>query len=303
MKESILTGIPRPLPIILDTDIGDDIDDALALALILNSPELDLCGVTTVFVDAHKRACLAQELLSVWERPEILIAAGCSKPLLQPVDAQAGRQFQALDDTSDDKSTFLHGVDFLANVDDNTSTEKITLVAIGPLTNIALALARQPRLARQTRLFLMGGEGVGGDAAEWNFCCDPEAAAMVFNSGIEIWQVGYDITSQVQLNQNHLQQIAGSKTPRAQLLSRLIELWQDGENRLPFLHDPLAVLALFTNCLRFENYHAKVELCGNRRAMVRYHQSTVNECNVHVAVDVDASAAIEIFMKRILSLA
>jgi inosine-uridine nucleoside N-ribohydrolase len=279
------------MPLILDTDIGDDIDDALALALILNSPELDLRGITTVFVDAARRAQLAQKVLSAWNRSDVPVAAGCSLPLLEPVTAHAGKQFQ---DVREEEIHLPHGVDFLVQ----SVEEKWTIVAIGPLTNVALALAREPHLAENTRLVIMGGQGTRGDSPEWNIRCDPEAAAMVFRSGIEIWQVGYDITSQVQLSEAHLTRIASENNPRVKLLAQLIELWRDGRKCVPLLHDPLAVLALITDCVQFEERETYVKLCGDGRGMCVY--STPQPSRVHVAVAVDAPCAIDIFMQRIL---
>src|SRR4051812_48505868 len=99
------------LPIILDTDIGDDIDDALALAIILNSPEFDLRGVTTVFRDAPRRAVLTRHLLEVWQRENVPVCAGCSKPLLQDFSPELGSQFEIFNSRVPDTST-QHAVDF-----------------------------------------------------------------------------------------------------------------------------------------------------------------------------------------------
>lgn len=293
----------EPLSLILDTDIGDDIDDALALGLILNSPELNLRGVTTVFVNTAKRAQLAQKVLSTWGRSDIPVAAGCSQPLLQPFEKELRSQFQILREPP--KSTFTHGVDFLVNaletVNDIAPGQKLTLLAIGPLTNVALALAREPGLAERARLVMMGGQGMQGSfGPEWNIICDPEAAAMVFRSGIEVWKVGYDITSQVQLNAYHLQQITCSDNPRVQLLAELLHLWQNGSDRRPFLHDPLAALALFTDCIEFEERTLDVELCGSRRGFLTYSPPGQDSPCARVAVGVDASYAVELFMQRIL---
>lgn len=288
----------RPLPLILDTDIGDDIDDALALALILNSPELDLRGVTTVFVDAPRRARLARKMLGVWDRLEIPVAAGFSLPLLQPFAPQAGHQFGVLDD---DGTTFEHALDFLVQSPALAPGERLTVLAIGPLTNIALALAREPELARQWRLVLMGGQGVPGTEPEWNIIADPEAAAMVFRSGIEIWQVGFDITTQVQLTAEHVQQIANHGSARSNLLADVIERWRNGRNHWPILHDPLAALTLLSDCVRFAPYAVDIELCGARRGMLSYEPpDSSSKAPCQVAVEVDAARAIELFMQRVL---
>jgi inosine-uridine nucleoside N-ribohydrolase len=288
------------IPVFLDTDIGDDIDDALALKIILNSPELDLRGVSTAFVDAPMRACLTQKVLSDWGRTDVPVAAGCSNPLLQPMPTQDCHQFKMLEENpADGKSTFPHGVDFL--VEQAKNNFQNTIIAIGPLTNVALALARAPRLAQNSRLFVMGGQGVTGTQPQWNIRWDPEAAAMVLRSGIEIWAIGYDITTQLRLNADHLAQIAQSENPRTQSVARLISLWQNGTRRLPFLHDPLTVLTLISDCVRFEERHVSVGLCGAQRGLFDYNAPCERSNRVQVAVDVDVPRAIDLFMQRILN--
>ena len=292
------------LPLVLDTDIGDDIDDALALALVLNSPELDLRGVTTVFRNCPRLVVLAAHLLEIWKRAEVPVFAGCSKPLLQSFDVQIGSQFEILsDDTLGAPTT--HAIDFLisesAADDEEPPQNPITIVAIGPLTNIALAIAREPPLVSAARLVLMGGmwnSAAPDYQAEWNICCDPEAAAMVFESGIEISMIGLDVTSRCVLEEKHVQQIASHHSAGAGVLARLTELWMRDSKRPPTLHDPLAVLTLFDNCVQFEAKKIEVQLCGEARGQTRVVKG---QPNARVAVAVDAPRAIELFMQRTLA--
>ena len=127
-------------PIILDTDIGDDIDDALALALALQSPELDVRAVTTVIDDTETRTRLAWKELGLYGRHDIPVATGASEPLLDPVRPQRARQFEVLTaadtvpEAAHRRAAELIVETLLA------SPRPITLVPIGPLTNIALAL-------------------------------------------------------------------------------------------------------------------------------------------------------------------
>jgi len=293
------------LPVILDTDIGDDIDDALALAVILNSPELDLIGITTVFRNAPRRAVLADHLLSVWEHPEVPVCAGVSRPLVQAFDPQLGSQFEILDEDTLDEPT-EHAVDFLiaeTGAEEPEPPENpVTILAIGPLTNVALAIAREPQLVSSSRLVLMGGAWDTQSPyfkSEWNIECDPEAAHMVFESGIDISMIGLDVTMRCMLEDKHVQQIASHQTPQAQLLSRLIELWMRDTNHPPILHDPLAVLALFDDCLKFEEKKIEIALCGEERGQTRVLRG---KSNARVAVDVDVPRAIDLFMERLLAL-
>ena len=293
--------------IILDTDIGDDIDDALALAVILNSPELELLGVTTVFRDAALRTRLARHLLGVWERASTHVATGISPPLLQPFNMDLGTQFQLLDDVEKNGASEEHAVDFILRAarDLEARGETLTLVPIGPLTNIGVALACEPELAGRVRIVLMGGWWkADADYAEWNIACDPEAAAIVFKSGAPIDMIGLDVTLRCKLSEDNIGQIESGGTGRGALLAKLIRLWQNNQSHTPTLHDPLAVLTLFSDCVRFEEKRIEVVLCGEERGRTQIIESDApgqRASNTRIAVDVDVERAIALFMQRVLA--
>ncbi|HEX8833261.1 MAG TPA: nucleoside hydrolase [Abditibacteriaceae bacterium] len=285
--------------IILDTDIGDNIDDALALVLALHSPEINLLGVTTVFRNAPRRAKLAEHLLHAFGHADVPVVAGVSKPLLEAFDPQMGRQFEILDD--DIWEDRRHAVDFIietARVDEEPDGENLlTLVAIGPLTNIAAALVREPELVSRCRVVLMGGFAQA-DYAEWNIKCDPEAAAIVFNSGIEISMIGLDVTLQTNLSAEQIALFANATTPTTQLLAQFIELWQSETKRTELtLHDPLALMTIWDDCVRFEDKRIEVALCGEDRGKTLVVEG---EPNARVAVEVNAEIAVERFLNRVL---
>jgi inosine-uridine nucleoside N-ribohydrolase len=289
----------KAVPIILDTDIGDDVDDALALAIILNSPELDLRGITTVFRDAPRRAQLTEHLLNFWQRTGIPVVPGASKPLLQPFDATLGKQFEVLPDTAEYSRAAELASEFLIRMVRETEV-RLTLVPIGPLTNIALALARWPELAKRCRIIMMGGAWDPDSEfyqAEWNIFCDPESAAMVFNSGAKIHMIGLDVTRRCVLSKAQVAQIKNHNSPRAGVLSQMVELWMQQTQLAPILHDPLAILTLFDECVQFEQKKIEVQLCGEERGKMRVLEGAPN---AHVAVDVDAQRAVELFMARVL---
>ena len=290
----------RSIPIILDTDIGDDIDDALALALILNSPELELRGITTVFRHAQHRALLARKILRAWNRLDIPVAAGASKTLLGKIEEMGGSsQFDVLDekDLSNDDATFPHALDWMLQNIDTDSEDRITLVTIGALTNIALLFARAPELARRCRIVMMGGQWSVPEA-EWNIRCDPEAAAAVFSSGAEISMVGYEITTRCQLSDEQMDILAqGSTAARSStLINKLLNLWRKETGARVTLHDPLAVMSLFDDCVQFEPKRIEIGLCGEERACTI---AVEGKSNVRVAVDVDVERAISLFMERL----
>lgn len=232
----------KPIPVIFDTDIGDDIDDALALALALQSPELDIKLVTTVIDDTDSRTRLAWKELGLFGRQDIPLATGAQEPLLDARVTQRMPQFEVLT-ASDQAPVAAHAraadriVEMLL-----ASPVKMTLIPVGPLTNIALALKMEPRIKEKIeRIVLMGG-AFQPPRREYNIYRDRVAAEIVFRSGLPITAVGLDVTEKCKLQGSDLDRIRASKNPASQFLFRLIQLWQKGDpNRYPTLHDPLAV--------------------------------------------------------------
>ncbi len=286
-------------PIILDTDIGDDIDDALALAVALNSPEVELVGVTTVFRDAGRRAILARRLLELMNRDDVPVFAGCSQPLLPdwsnfPGGQAVGRQFETLG--PDDKwNATRHAVDFLIQTARSFAAQnrKLTIVTIGALTNLALAFQLAPEITQHCRVAMMGGQW-SEDFAEWNILCDPEAAAMVFRSGADLTMVGLDVTLRCVLSKEQEAMFSASPHSHARFLGQLIELW----GHQVTLHDPLTILTLFSDVVRFEPRHLQVGLHDARsRARTQVLEGAPN---VSAGVEVDAERAKSLFLERAL---
>jgi inosine-uridine nucleoside N-ribohydrolase len=283
--------------ILLDTDIGDNSDDAFALALALASPKVNLLGVTTVFRNAPRRAALAAQLLRDWKSSTQVIA-GTSKPLLEPYSFEMGAQFQILED--DIWEDTQRAVDFIiksARVDEEPDPEnRLTLVCIGPLSNIALAISVEPEIISRIEIVVMGG--CWSEAKrETNINIDPEAAAIVFNSGAAIRMVGYDVTQQMRLSPEQLQQLKSSNSVYAAQLAQLVQIWMDETGEPPTLHDPLALLCIWSDCVRFEEKCIEVGLCGEERGLTI---ECDGEPNVLAAVEVDAPRALNEILSRIL---
>ncbi|HEY6292080.1 MAG TPA: nucleoside hydrolase [Terriglobia bacterium] len=236
------TQKPR-IPVILDTDIGTDIDDAFALALIVSSPELELLGVTTVSGDTQARARLAAKLL--WEaggnwRKVAVYAGEPGSP--QPIDqTRWAKGFT---------SPVLHStgaVDFLRTEIDRRPG-KVTIIAIGELTNIAALLKSDPSIARRIRrIALMGGSITRGYApgskpdAEWNIKSNPAAAQAVFSSKAPILMAPLDVTAMLQLDAAGRSRVFTHLSPLTDALSVLYYLWG---KETPTLYDPMAVAML-----------------------------------------------------------
>jgi len=234
--------------VLLDTDIGDDIDDALALALILSSPEISLKGVTTVFGETKRRARLAAYLLHLYGRNDVPVAPGMGTPL-QPRQRPSGVSQAAL---LDDR-VVLPSLSTLSGPELIVETAlahpgQLVLLCIGPLTNVAHALLLEPRIHTTIRTIVMMGGTSGFPFPEWNVRSDAKAAQMVLGSGIPITMLGYNVTTRCQLREWDLERLHSNGFPQTQFLSKLIAVWQrhhpHRHSRLPYLHDPLTVAAL-----------------------------------------------------------
>jgi purine nucleosidase len=193
-----------PRKVILDCDPG--IDDALAIVFAAGHPGLELAGVTTVAgnVGLERTTANALSVLEFLGRPDVPVSAGSPIPLLRSVldgrdvHGESGLGGAALP-APEGRTTGVHAVDFLIGEISATPGD-VTLVATGPLTNIALAVRRHPPLVQQVADFvIMGGSAGRGNmtpAAEFNIWCDPEAAAIAFSAGWRVTMVGLDVTLQ-----------------------------------------------------------------------------------------------------------
>jgi inosine-uridine nucleoside N-ribohydrolase len=231
---------PTNIPIILDTDIGSDIDDAFALALIIKSPEFDLLGVTTTSGNTAARARIAAKML--WEAGgkwrQVPVVAGIPRP------QQSINQGPWANDFAGPQILKESAVDFLRGKI-HQHPGQITLIAIGELTNVAALIKADPLAAKQIkRIALMGGaiaKGYGHDeqpVAEWNIKSNPAAAQVVFSSDIPIIMAPLDVTAMLQLDAAARNRIFSQNTPLSNSLAALYHLWK-GET--PTLFDPMAV--------------------------------------------------------------
>lgn len=234
--------------ILIDTDIGDDVDDALALALALRSPEIELLGVTTVFGATQRRAQLAAHLLSNAGRENVPVAPGIAQPLQLRHRPSGVPQAAVLDERAMFPAiSQLSAPEFIIQTA-QAHFGRVTLVCIGPLTNAAVALTKEPGLFMALqRIVIMGGTS-SVPLPEWNVRSDVRAAQIVLGSGVPITLIGLNITKRCQLRASDIEQLRNSEEPLAHLLSKLIAVWQRhrprGQSPLPYLHDPLTIAAL-----------------------------------------------------------
>ena len=236
----------KPVPVIFDTDIGTDIDDAYALAALIRRPELELLGVTTVSSDAVARARLAAKLLQVagarWA--DVPVYAGIS------TSAQYMKQVEWANGFASPSLHLGGGVDFMRQ-QITARPGEITLIAVGELTNIAALLKSEPGIGTKIRaISLMGGAIYRGYAAgskpepEWNIKSNAQAARTVFTSGVPLLVAPLDSTADLKLTPEMRVQIFARGTPLNDALGALDQIWRytnhwKGDD--PTLFDVLAV--------------------------------------------------------------
>jgi inosine-uridine nucleoside N-ribohydrolase len=223
--------VEKPLPLIIDSDPG--LDDALAIGLAVARPEIDLLAVTTVGGNADVRHCTtnALRLLNLFGAPQVPVAEGAAGALIgsivraTEIHGEAGLGKTTLP-PSPEEVRAEGAVDFMAAVL-RAHPEPVVIAPIGPLTNIALLLRIHPELrSRIAHLCLMGGsigEGNTTASAEFNIYADPEAAAIVFESGLPITMMGLDVTHQAVLRTPALERFRGLGTRSGSIAAELID--------------------------------------------------------------------------------
>jgi inosine-uridine nucleoside N-ribohydrolase len=294
----------KPIPVIFDTDIGDDIDDALALALALQSPELNVRAVTTVIDRTTERTRLAWKELGLYSRRDIVLGTGSDEPLLDPVRPTRQPQFDVL--TAEDvapEAANRRAADVIVETL-LRSQEKITVIPVGPLTNIALALKLEPRIKTKIeRIVLMGG-AFAMLMPEYNIMRDRIAAEIVFRSGVPITAVGLDVTTRCKLEGRDLDRLRAAGNPASKFLFRLIELWQDGHpNQYPTLHDPLAVASVVRpNVIETQLGAVEVETASPLTygiTMFTPAERVKGPATTHVARNVNVREFLDMFVERL----
>ncbi|MGA8043887.1 MAG: nucleoside hydrolase [Terracidiphilus sp.] len=237
--------------VVIDTDIGDDIDDAFALGLALQSPELKVLGVTTAFGNTELRARLAERYLEAAGRGDIPVAAGVhtatANPMTQAAYARRGPE-----------KKYPDGVAFLLD-QIRAHPGEVTLIAIGPLFNVQAAIERDPETFRKLkRVVMMGGSIERGydDAKtgarrppdpEWNILQDPKGAQALLASGVPVFMMPLDST-QIHLAEPERDAIFAHGSPVTDQITLLYHEWKVGNwshSPTPTLFDPVAVTYSF----------------------------------------------------------
>ncbi|MFD3547210.1 nucleoside hydrolase [Streptomyces sp. NPDC058655] len=294
-----------PVPIIIDCDPGHD--DAFALMLAAADPAVDLLAITTVAGNQtlEKTTLNARRVCTLAGITDVPIAAGCDRPLLQPLAVAAdvhgesgldGPRFPqpAVDVVGDHAVDLIHRI-LMAH------PEPVTLVPTAPLTNIALLLTRYPKSAARIReIVLMGGSTGRGNrtpAAEFNIHTDPEAADIVFASGVPITMCGLNVTHQALATPEIVARFDGLGTELGRVCAELLVYFASAYDRLwgmphPPLHDPVAVARVIDPAMvGCADANVTVELHGRYTrgaTVVDLHRYLDRPVNAQVAVELDA---------------
>lgn len=332
--ETVGDASASPRRVIIDTDPG--VDDAMAIFLALRSPELKVEAVTAVSGNVPLELTLpnALRLAEIAGRADIPIAGGAGLPLVRRLVT----------------AKYVHGNNGLAGVDFpephlkpvgepatqlisrivRANPREVTIVAIGPLTNIGTLLRSDPEIARMIpQIVIMGGSLSGGNitpAAEFNLYVDPEAARIVFDSGIPVTMVGLDVTEKVLLREEHILILERAQNPVSQAAGKIMRATLNRSHKgidptVIAMHDPLTVASLIDpKLLKFQDYYVEVETEGEFTAgmTVGYTHAPVRPSapmaaatapqsepdtsfhpNARVAVGVDPDSFFELLISRL----
>jgi purine nucleosidase len=287
-----------PQLVILDTDIGDDIDDAFALALLLRSPEVKLLGITTEFGDTELRARLVDRYLGAVGGTGIPVEAGIATKASNQF-TQAAYARQAPQREHGDAVAFL-----LRQI--RAHPGEITLIAIGPLFNVQAAVARDSATFRRLkRVVMMGGSvyrGYNGvektnqpPSAEWNIRCDPAGLRALLGAGVPVLMMPLDST-QVRLTQAQLGKILSHGSPLTDQLTLLYHEWTGADAwRMPTLFDPVAAA-----------YAVRPDLCPAQPMRIDvdaqgFTRPVSGAPNVQVCLKSNEAGFVDFLLGRILS--
>jgi purine nucleosidase len=284
------------VPILFDTDIGSDIDDAIALAYLLREPRCQLLGITTVTGEPVERARLADAVCRAAGRADIPIHAGVEPPLLIPLKQTHAPQKSVL-------AKWDHRRDFEPNTavpflrdTIHARPGEITLLAVGPFTNVGALFAMDPEIPLLLkRLVIMGGRYTANTAraaaVEWNASGDPHAMEIMIRGPVpELTAFGLDVTLQCRLPAEECRRRFRGGV--LDVVAEMAEVWYADRQGIVF-HDPLAAVAIFEpEVFEFESGRIEVELASTRVAGMTHW--TAHEAGPHrIATSVNADVFFE----------
>ena len=305
------------LPVIIDCDPGHD--DAIALVLALASPELDVKAVTSSAGNQTPDKTLRNVLrmLTLLKRPDIPVAGGALKPLMREliiadnVHGESGLDGPALPEPGFAAQSCT-AVELMANIL-RDSVEPVMIVATGPQTNVALLLNSHPELhAKIERIVIMGGAMVLGNwqpAVEFNIYVDPEAAEIVFQSGLPVVMAGLDVTHKAQIHVEDIERFRRIGNPISTIVAELLDFFLEyhKDEKWGFvgapLHDPCTIAWLlkpemFTTVERWVGVETQGKYTQGM-TVVDFYNLTGKQPNATVMLDVDRQAFVDLLAERL----
>jgi purine nucleosidase len=310
-----------PKKIIFDTDLG--IDDACALLLALASPEVSVEGLSIVHGNCSldQATTNALAVLELANASHVPVAKGCELPLVQPsflapeTHGNTGLGYAKLPEPRS-RPTVQPGCDFLIEKVMSQPGE-ITLVAIGPLTNVALAIRQEPRLVHAVKeLIIMGGairhEGNTTALAEFNAYVDPHAAHMVFHSGVPMTLVPLDVTYQCILTSDDVQRMRKIDSPITKFIEDSTRFYMEFHDEYQgiqgcVINDPLALALTFAPALcTYQELPVDIDVSGGismGKTIADFYNYNRKPANMKVALGVKPRDFIDLFVERIIKLA
>ena len=310
-----------PKRILIDTDPG--IDDALAILLALASPEIQLEGLTIVHGNCSRQAG-TENALSILEQAQsrrVPVAMGFELPLVQPsllapeTHGNTGMGYATFPPRVTEPIE-QHAVDFIIEKVLESPGE-ITLVAIGPLTNIAVAIRREPRIVEAVKeLIIMGGairhEGNTTPLAEFNTYVDPHAAHIVYHAGMPTTLVPLDVTYQCVLSRANVDQLLQVNSPISRLVADSTRFYMEFHDEYQqidgcVINDPLALALVFApDLVDTEELYVDVDIAGGvsmGKTFADFYKMTGKAPNMKVALGVRPDDFINLFVSRVEALA
>ncbi len=311
---------PSPRRIVLDTDPG--IDDALAILLALASPEIELAGLSVVHGNCTLAEAVANGLavLELGGGQHIPLAVGCELPLLRPpvtahdTHGHRGLGYAQLP-PAQIRPVREHAVDFIIR-EALAAPGEVTLVAVGPLTNVALALRKEPRLAGALREIVMMGAALRADGnvtprAEFNVFADPHAAQIVFNAGVPLVIMPWDITRLVRLHESEVSRLAQPGRPIGRFIADATRFYIEFHRRYfgydgCAINDPAALALVFLPDLAtYADAHVSVETCSPLTlgmTVADFMLSDGKKPNARAVVAFDTPRFLNLFVERMQAL-
>jgi purine nucleosidase len=238
------------IPIILDTDIGTDVDDAFALVMAALEPELDLRAVTTVYGDTHLRARMARKLLDMLGRKDVPVGIGLARPLIDGKNSYwggwEGKRFLSETDASMPLQ-HLDAIQIMVEVLQN-SDQPVSIVGIGPLTNLGVLLRDHHEVYPKIKEIICMAGTLEPDDEEWNVQCDPEAAHIIFTSGLPLKLGTRHFVNRPRITQADRARLLSSYQPVLKALVAMFDEFLSYKTRdFSPMYDPVTLSTVFTD--------------------------------------------------------